>query len=430
MSSQVVKNDSMIDRINQIKRFLKDKTIQPLINFDNTNTEYYQHGTYVSDDDVSNSDIDIDNRTMNTKNTRDTRNTLHKKEVNFEKVIKNLNSKLTYIKSGTTGHTFNGQTNDKKYEYAVKVVAYPNKCKYGLIYDTHRPENAEIMMLRCLSYFVVNKQTPHIVLPVATFNTSIEPFLSLHDCGVVDDDDSKYLDFLESHKNGEYHNEVSILISEWANKGDLLDYIRKNYKEMTLTDWRVILFQIISTLAVIQQKYPDFRHNDFKANNILLHKINLNRQYSSYYVCGTQYRVPNIGYSCRIWDFDFACIPNVVDNSKVTAEWTDRINVNMSKNRYYDIHYFLNTLVFFGFFKNFMECSYIDTKVKDFVKRVIPEKYRYKDCVHDTGKRKKQKLCNICNKYVHLKGRLLVNDEYLTPQQILSDEFFMDFRCK
>ena len=72
--------------------------------------------------------------------------------------------------------------------YAVKVVAYPKKEKYGDINDIRRPENAELLMIKVLSYFVVNKQTPHIILPIGTFNTSIKPFLSLIEDDVVDND--------------------------------------------------------------------------------------------------------------------------------------------------------------------------------------------------------------------------------------------------
>ena len=52
--------------------------------------------------------------------------------------------------------------------------------------------------------------------------------------------------FKEKQKKGDYYNKVSILISEWASEGDLLDYIRKNNKDMDLKFWTVILFQIIS----------------------------------------------------------------------------------------------------------------------------------------------------------------------------------------
>ena len=71
------------------------------------------------------------------------------------------------------------------YNYAVKVVAYPKKENYGDMYNIKRPENTELLMIRLLSYFVINKQTPHIVLPITTFNTSIKPFLNLTKSNIV-----------------------------------------------------------------------------------------------------------------------------------------------------------------------------------------------------------------------------------------------------
>jgi ribonucleotide reductase alpha subunit len=125
------------------------------------------------------------------------------------------------------------------------------------------------MMLRTLSYFVCNQQTPHIVLPIATFNTEIKPFINL-----IKDNakgNKKFEEFMKKYKHGDYYDKISVLISEWANGGDLLDYIRANYKTISLKEWRVMFFQILSSLAVIHKKYPSFRHNDMKANNILLH---------------------------------------------------------------------------------------------------------------------------------------------------------------
>ena len=188
------------------------------------------------------------------------------------------------------------------------------------------------MMLRILSYFVI-KQTPHIVLPVGTFNTSIKPFLSLSEKQYVNS--KKYDEFLKKYKKGDYHSNVSVLISEWANGGDLLEYLRNNYKNMTSLDWKVIIFQIVSTLATIQVKYPTFRHNDLKANNILVHHIPFSdgkKNLFKYDVNGKKYGLPNIGIQIKIWDFDFACIPGVVDNLKVSADWTDKINVKPEQN--------------------------------------------------------------------------------------------------
>ena len=178
--------------------------------------------------------------------------------------------------------------------------------------------------------------------------------------------------------------------------------------------WRVILFQVISVLAVIQAKYPGFRHNDMKANNILIHNIQRSQDSKKfiYKINDEIYNVPNIGIQIKLWDFDFACIPGIVSNSKVDAEWTNKINVKPERNRYYDIHYFINTLTKKGFFPEFWTEPEIPDKIKDFFNRIVPEKYR-------TGK------------YISDRGRILVNDEYITPNDILrNDPLFRSLRVK
>jgi serine/threonine protein kinase len=385
-SNEEIKNQKIIDsipfRIEFIKELLKDKNLDPMIS--------------------TNIDSDNINKIMD------------KKKFNFNKIITEIGGKLLYIKSGTTGHTFKGickPNNDININYAVKVVAYPKKERYGNIDDAKRPENAELLIIKILSDFVIKKQTPHIVLPIGTFNTKIDPFINLAERGIIKN--KKYDAFIKRYKKDEYYDELSILISEWANGGDLLDYLRKNYKKFKTKHWRVIFFQIISVLAVIQKKYESFRHNDLKANNILVHEIGKSEYTNNKYkhnINGQIYIVPNIGITIKIWDFDFASIPGIVDNAKVEAEWTDRINVKPKKNRYYDIHYFFNTLTKNGFFPELFKSNSISESVKEFVRRVVPEKY-------STGK------------YVTDRGRIKINKEYLIPDKILkTDPFFEKMR--
>jgi hypothetical protein len=144
-----------------------------------------------------------------------------------------------------------------------------------------------------------------------------------------------------------------------------------------------------------------------KANNILIHNIDVDNETKNYcYKINNQvYIVPNIGFQVKLWDFDFACIPDIVDNSKVDAEWTSKINVNPEQNRYYDIHYFFNTFVKKGFFPEFWTESCIPDKVKEFVKRVVPDKYQDGEIISE-------------------RGRLLINDEYLIPDEILKNDVF------
>lgn len=342
--------------------------------------------------------------------SEDIRDLMPKKYIDFSKAISELGGKLLYIKSGSTGHTFKGVyppledgSIDSRKPYAVKIVAYPKKENYGDMYNIKRPENAELMMIKLLSQFVKRSETPHIVLPIATFNTSIKPFLSLAKSNLVDS--KKFDQFLERYDKGEYYQNVSVLISEWANGGDLLDYLRKNYKSFKIRHWRTIFYQLLSVLAIIQAKYPSFRHNDLKANNLLINLFDMSKKKYKYVINGQTYIVPNIGFHIKLWDYDFACIPGIVNNSKVEAQWTKKINITPQQNRYYDIHYFFNTLTRKGFFPEFWTEPEIPDKVKEFVNRIVPEKYR-------------------SGKLISEKGRILINDEYLTADEILKNDIF------
>lgn len=396
------KYDLIAIRLGFIKELLKNKKLEPMIEFENCETEkMISHNNHNHPAD---------------KDCNDIRCVLSKRIINFQKVITQIGGKLLYIKSGATGHTFKGIIAPNPYtsiNYAVKIVAYPKKENYGDMHDIKRPENAELLMIRVLSYFVVNRQTPHIVLPIGTFNTSIEPFILLSQNDIIKN--KKYDEFVSKFNKGEYYSEVSVLISEWANGGDLYEYIKNNSQTFKIKYWRTLFFQILSVLAIIQNKYPSFRHNDLKVNNILVQKIDSDKTKNNkfyHYINDQEYVVPNINIHVKLWDFDFATIPGIVDNAKVEADWTDRINVKPKKNRYYDVHYFFNTLTQNGFFPHFFDSSHVPQEVKEFVRRVVPAKYA-------TGKN------------VSEKGRILINKEFTTPDIILkTDPFFAKFRLK
>jgi serine/threonine protein kinase len=402
--------DTIPCRIEFIKELLKNKKLDPLIDFDGSKSETRR-------DDASGGSYD-------------TRVVLKKRCHDFSNIISQIGGKLKYIKSGTTGHTFKGEVvdNDGKFEYAVKVVAYPKKEKYGAPTDIRRPENAELMMIKLLSYFIVKKQTPHIVLPIGTFDTDISTFVNLIEDNVVDKDNDKYAEFIERYKKNGYHQNVSILISEWVDHGDLLDFIRQNYKFFTPMHWKVFFFQILAVLTVIQSKYPAFRHNDMKANNILVQKITKHNEMSKYRIERHTYKVQNIGYQIKLWDFDFACIPGYVANKKVEQSWTNAINVTPVQNRYYDIHYFFNTLIKKGFCYEIINSEYVPDEVREFINRVVPKKYQ-KEHVPEYIKKDKKAYEQYKFKVVHDRGRIMINDEYTTPGHILkNDPYFKEFR--
>jgi len=392
------KFDHIPHRIDFIHNLLKDKKLDPLIDI---KLELNQSGG-------------LDSSKNQKDHSKDMRELLNKKTFDFNQIINDIGGKLQYVKSGTTGHTFKGISyvdKEKTINYGVKIVAYSKKDSYGDVNFSNRPENTELVMLKLLSEFVISGQTPHIVLPIGSFNTNISPFVKL---ARTFSSTKKFEQFLEKYEKNEYFDEVSVLISEWANGGDLLDYIRENYKTMKLKEWRVIFFQVLSVLAVIQKKYPAFRHNDMKPNNILVQVSKVNNKILKfrYVINGHEYYVPDIGVQIKLWDFDFACIPGVVENSKVDAEWTDKINIKPEQNKYYDVHYFFNTFTRKGFFHEFWTLSEVPTEVKEFVRRVVPVKYTE-------------------GKYVSERGRILHNKEYVTADILLeNDPFFEKMRPK
>lgn len=416
--------------------------------------------------------------------SQDTRTFLGKQTLNFYKVINKLEGNLVYIKSGAYGHTFKGiivdDDDNEKMSFAVKVVAYPKRDGYGTMHNITRPENAEICMLKLLSYFVIKGQTPHIILPISIFDTSIKPFLTLQtddpDDTVVPVDNKNYKEFIKHYKQGKYYEKVSVVISEWANRGDLGMFLKKNYKKLQLIHWQCFFFQILSVLAIIQSKFPQFRHNDFKANNILISKTETCNKRLLYKVSGKEYLLPSIGYCTYIWDFDFACVPDVVENSKVYQQWTNDMNITSKQNRYYDVHYFFCTLIYKGFLPELMSEPIVPHEVKDFINYVIPEKYRPinqtcpemikkilldKKLSHDFKNElknfadknppKEYKYRDFCNKIINDESidvdvrhffdnlpteykqkvnencRLLLNDELYLPADLLDHDFFNIF---
>lgn len=390
------------DRVSQIKALLMNKVIAPMVQLDDASTE--------------------DIYSVSRSASKNITHCLDKKVKNFTEVMHDLGGKLLYIKSGTTGHAFKGVIPTKEggeVHFAVKIVAYPLKEGYGDPNDVKRPENAELLMLKALSYFVINDHTPHLVLPIATFNANVKEFVQLSKYI----DSSKYDQFVQRHKNGEFHEQVSVLISEWVEGGDLLDYLRKHYKTLTVKEWTVMFFQIISTLAVIQEKFPGFRHNDLKPNNVLVQPVPRNSSSSSglnffiYNIGDMGFMVPNTYVQLKVWDFDFACIPGVVNNAKVEASWTSKINVTPTVNRYYDLHYFFNMLTKKGFLPQFFDAPEIPQPIKDFVRRVVPEhlaRFNKADPKHSL---------------VTERGRILTNEEYTTPRKVLeTDPLFARMR--
>jgi hypothetical protein len=375
----------------------------------------------------------IDNRVENIKNICQkvniepiiNNNLIKDQHLDFSQTISKIkfyhnqpDEKLEYVAVDAYGLIFKGsrKTNannedNNNIEYAVKVIPYlKSDWLSNDINDKTRPENNEINIHQILSYFVIDRQTPHILLPMFTFTSNISTFLENSMKNIVGENNNKYVDFAQKYKDNKYHDKIRILVTEWANRGDLLEFLKKHHDNQlfTLLHWKVFLFQIVSTLAIIQSKYPSFRHNNFKVNEILVTKIQDTYSCHKYTVFMKKYEVPNIGYSCLISDFDFANINGLAENQKIESEWCKKIGLSKDQNRYYDLHYFFATLIMFCAYSHIV----IPPEIREFIDRIVPEKYQ-----------------KLGNQFVGIRGRLMVNDEYVLPKDILEkDILFADFR--
>ncbi len=250
-------------------------------------------------------------------------------------------------------------------------------------------------------------------MPVGAFYTNIPTFTNLVDEGVVDSDCVQYAKFIGRHKNNEYHKKVAVLMTELPKKGNFLDFIRTHYKQFTSMHWKVFFFQLLSTLAVIHSKYPSFRHNNLKINEVFVDKVISDKNVSKYSIRKVNFKVPKIGYSLIISNFDFSNIPGILENEIVGEKWTRDIGIFPEQNQYYDMHYFFSTLTNKYFFADFLTNEYVPLDAKEFVSRMVPQKYR-------TGESS-----------ISSKGRLLTTDEYTTPFDVLLyDEYFKEFMCE
>ena len=312
-------------------------------------------------------------------------------------------TKIEFKKAGTTSMAFKVKIGNHK--FALKVIAYRKDEKNNTpITKIERPENVELKMSSVLSSFVLNKMTPHINLSLGYVMCDIKDFVCVPDIEL--NEKHKYSIFLENFEKNIFERKVLVTISEWANACDLHEFIKNNNEDMTSQQWRVILFQVIFTLHIIHTQFPKFRHNDLKINNVLMNyhaknkHSNKKAKYSASPKLNFEIPVKDLCLSAKIMDFDFSCIEEHVENTKVNAEWTNKINVSSEENKYYDVFFFLKTLTLY------VDKSKIPDDVRKFIYDIIPPDISMNE--------------ENCSE----KGRLLINEEIDNCYNILKHEYF------
>jgi hypothetical protein len=134
-------------------------------------------------------------------------------------------------------------------------------------------------------------------------------------------------------------DEYIIVINEYEPE-TLFDYISKNIDANCEIKWKTIFFQIVSTIVMIQQVYPLFKHNNLTCRNIVTRNYNLkktilNNGAFKYNVNGISYIIPHIGIIILISNFENSTIDSID-----SIDSTELNNLNEQS----DLIYFMDDL--------------------------------------------------------------------------------------
>lgn len=114
---------------------------------------------------------------------------------------------------------------------------------------------------------------------------------------------------------------------------------RSKYDERTL---RMLMFQVLYTIAAMQRSLPGWRHNDLSTNNVLVKKTRKSTS-SSYHVDGVTFYTDTPTF-VALNDYDFVHVPGHprMQNQRVTG---GKYRVNAEPNASYDVHFFLKSVL-------------------------------------------------------------------------------------
>ena len=248
-------------------------------------------------------------------------------------------------------------------------------------------ENNDSIISYILANMVINGMSPNILLPLLSFDMNID----LLD-NILIPIDPFFNGYSENLKLKNYSDIVSIRVKENYNKKiSLKNYIDKHSKNKKY-DIKPILFQIIHTLYNINNMYPNFKHNNLTSDTIYL--VNNDKKFKSF-----TYKFNNNNYTIKFKN-------NLVkighfDDSYLNSKIKSHTNIIEGRNEYFDLHYFLNTLLI----KNKLDLNKIKhpNKFRKFINDILPRKYRG----------------SLRNKYY-----LKKNNVYMTLEKILKHKYF------
>ena len=204
-----------------------------------------------------------------------------------------------------------------------------NEVMLYLQLDSNLSSNVEIKICFLLQKLVLDRKTPHINMPIIAFRSYLsELFNHIPKINRV------------NYYNSSFYDIANIMLSEWCEYGNLKTFIKTFIDKINKHPfwWKVLFFQILYTLSTIQFYYPGFKHNDLHLKNFLVAKIEIGGSFLyrikfEGHKRYTNFKIPNIGFQIRIWDFDWSSIKDQFYNSKlkeyseISNQFNDMFNI-------------------------------------------------------------------------------------------------------
>jgi hypothetical protein len=362
------------------------------------------------------------------ENKRKLSNSLNKKEIikiinkNIKCNFLNVDMNIKKIGEGVSNYVVSGCLDNneickKKVAFRIMGISthYPNN-------DQH-PVNFEILLYHKLNKLVDKDITPHIVYLYKSIVCDFDDVLGNYNENITYKIKSEI-------KKGHLDNKINILMLEFGSLGTILGFIKKRLSK--LIDFKVLFFQVISTLVTIQYHIPNFIHGDLHCKNTIIQRelygYLLNElkggkpKYIKYKIFEKDFYIPWTGFTAKIFDFDLSNC-NELKNAKMEENYIKRCGLTGDYNPVFDYHLFLNSLMHD---KDKYNNPNIPTEVFDFFNEQIPKQYQgwqnnYLASARLTNYYQTENY-NKCN---------LVPDSIRTPSDVLLNHPFFDvFRKK
>ena len=171
-----------------------------------------------------------------------------------------------------------------------------------------------------LSDLVMHSNTKHILLPIMNFELNHKDLKSLLK------NDSDLLKRVTSNGGSDKYN---LSVKENFFKGSYLkDFISNKHSELDNSSFldlnKKMFFQVIHTLGVINNKYPNFSHNNLDLNSVFVYSKKDNKKSERYKHGDTSFKLKNNTFDIKLSNFKKSKINSKKNIASDLENFTDK----------------------------------------------------------------------------------------------------------